>query len=239
MSGYPRRLVLVRHGESEGNLRTLDERAQYEMATWEYRLTERGRQQAIQAGKFIKEKVQAEPFDRIFCSYYTRARETCVLLGQDGPVVEDSRLAEAQRGIYHALTQAELAERFPDELKRRDREGLYHYRPPGGENWPDVEGRIYSFLNTLSRTCTEDESVLIVGHSQWIMLFEKVVRGLSIDHVLAQFKAGKYVENASVLVNEWTYYGVSVDMFDPVNNDKYTTWKYAVPWREFDWCNRT
>src|SRR5512142_438697 len=44
--GWPKRLVLVRHGESLGNTMTVDERATCEVSTHAYPLTPRGREQA-------------------------------------------------------------------------------------------------------------------------------------------------------------------------------------------------
>ena len=40
---WPKLLVFVRHGESEGNVLNADERAELEIPTHEYALTPRGR----------------------------------------------------------------------------------------------------------------------------------------------------------------------------------------------------
>lgn len=193
--GWPRNLVLVRHAESEGNVLSVDERAMFEHSTHSYPLTKKGRQQAEFTGAFLREKFP-EGFNVRYVSYYARSRETMAIMYPNEKVYEDPRLAEAQRGIYHSLTHDQIKEKFPEELVRKDREGLYHYRPWGGENWPDVELRIHSFLGTLNRDCT-GKDVLIVVHGHWLQLFQRLVHHYSIDDAVARYKAGVFA-NASV-----------------------------------------
>eukprot|EP01079_Euglenida_sp_SAG-EU17-18_P010655 gene10655-1937_t len=100
-SHWPMDLVLVRHGESEGNL--AEHRKDHgEEAAWgqlladerhtsRFRLTQRGSRQvdpsvshnsgaAQKAGQFIKRHISST-FDRYFCSEYVRAMETAGHLG--------------------------------------------------------------------------------------------------------------------------------------------------------------
>src|SRR3989338_316145 len=143
---WPRLLVLVRHAESEGNLKTADERATFDVSTHEYALTPKGKKQAIITGEYLKERFDS--FDMRYVSYYLRSRETMHLMYPGERVYEDPRLAEAQRGIWHTMTKEEIRLKYPEESRRKEREKLYHYRAPGGENGPDVELRIHSFLGT-------------------------------------------------------------------------------------------
>lgn len=192
--GWPRSLVLVRHGESLGNTMTVSERATYECSTHAYPLTERGREQARVTGEWLKTKFG--PFDVRYTSYYRRAKETMELLCPDEKYYEDARLAEANRGVFHVMTRDEIERHFPFELKRKDREGLYHFRPLGGENWPDIELRIHSFLSTLSRDC-DDAKVCIVVHGHWLILFQRLVERFSIEEAERRYH-GAVVKNASV-----------------------------------------
>lgn len=141
--GWPRQIVLVRHAESEGNVKTVDERAGFCEPSHNYGLTDKGVKQAEITGKYLRD--QFGLFDVNYVSYYKRAKDTMKLMYPGVKVYEDSRLAEAQRGIYHTMTHDDIYDRFPEELERKEREGLYHYRPWGGENWADVELRIHSF----------------------------------------------------------------------------------------------
>src|SRR5581483_7707594 len=168
--GWPEKLVLVRHAESEGNVLSIEERPKFECSAHGYGLTDRGKKQAEITGKYLREQFGA--FDAYYVSYYQRARDTLKIMYPGVKVFEDSRLAEAQRGIYHTMTHDEIEAKFPEELKRKEREGLYHYRPWGGENWADVELRIHSFLGTLSRDF-EGQKVLVVVHGHWLVMLQK------------------------------------------------------------------
>lgn len=195
---WPEKLVLVRHAESEGNLKTPDERAEWGIASHAYPLTDRGRKQAEATGHYLKNRFG--DFDAYYVSYYERSKETMKIMYPEAKIYEDPRLAEAQRGIWHTMTKAQIKERFPEELARKEREGLYHYRPPGGENWPDVELRIHSFLGTLSRDY-EDQKALIVVHGHWLILFQRLIHHFSIEEALERYH-GRIAENASITVYE-------------------------------------
>lgn len=198
---WPKLLVLVRHAESEGNaMTTVDARAQSGMAPHAYPLTERGKQQARITGNYLKKKFKK--FDIYYVSYYQRSRETMKTMFPDARVYEDSRLAEGQRGIWNIMTTEQIKLRFPEEFERKEREGLYFYRPFGGENWPDIELRIHSFLGTLSRDYG-GKKVLIVAHGHWLILLQKLIHHFSIEEALSKRKNSCF-ENASVT----TYKGI-------------------------------
>jgi broad specificity phosphatase PhoE len=222
--GWPRLLVLVRHAESQGNVLTVDERANYETPTHAYGLTERGRLQAEIAGEDVARRWGG--FNVHYVSYYARSRETMAIMCPKARVYEDPRLAEAQRGVYHAMTREELRERMPWEIVRKDREGLYHYRPPGGENWADVELRIHSFLGTLSRDC-DDLKVLMVVHGHWLLLFQRLIHHFSIEDAVEKYKkgvaGGGIYENCSLTVYASERVGKG-DRLKLVEEN-------AVPWR--------
>ena len=85
-------VVLVRHGESEGNVaftRSLHgDHSLYSGAFLErhsslWRLTDRGREQAQVAGSWLKANVDSR-FDAFYTSEYLRAMETASLLGLPG-----------------------------------------------------------------------------------------------------------------------------------------------------------
>lgn len=193
---WPKCLILVRHAESEGNVLTVDERTKFTVSTHQYGLTERGRKQAAITGEYLKHCFA--PFDVHYVSYYERSKETMRILCPElfMPPYEDPRLAEGQRGIWHAMSREEIRVRFPEEIERKNREGLYHHRPLGGENWPDIELRIHSFLGTLSRDYA-GQNVLIVVHGHWLILFQRLIHHFSIDEALRRYKYGVFA-NASV-----------------------------------------
>lgn len=191
---WPKNLLLVRHAESEGNVIDVNKRAESPVPTYAYKLTENGRKQAAATRDWIRE--QGLRFDVRYVSYYTRSRETMEIIQPNEVPYEDPRLAEAQRGIYHTMTHEEIEKYYPGELIRKQREGYYHYRPWGGENWPDVELRIHSFMSTLARDCG-GKNVIIVVHEHWLMLMQKLIHHFSIDEALEKYKQGVF-KNASV-----------------------------------------
>jgi len=222
---WPKLLVLVRHAESAGNVLSVNERATYESPTYAYPLTERGRRQAALTAEYLHKRF--DRFDVRYTSYYARAKETMSILCPGEKCYEDPRLAEAQRGIWHAMTRDEIRDRFPEEIRRRDREGLYHHRPLGGENWPDVELRIHSFLGTLARDYA-GARVLIVVHGHWLILFQRLIHHHSIDECVRRYHE-RLAENASVTV----YAGRNSWLFGPsrleLSLEAFVPWKGALP----------
>ncbi|OGH69486.1 MAG: hypothetical protein A2754_03860 [Candidatus Magasanikbacteria bacterium RIFCSPHIGHO2_01_FULL_47_8] len=201
--GWPKLLVLVRHAESEGNTKTVEERTAFEVSTHAYDLTPRGREQARITGEYLRRTYG--DFDTYYSSYYKRAKETLRIMYPEPRHFEDSRLAEGQRGIWHIMTTDEVAKIFPKEAARKNREGLYHHRPLGGENWADIELRIHSFLGTLARD-GDGQKVLVVVHGHWLILFQRLIHHFCIDEAERRYRGGVF-GNASVTV----YNGIERD----------------------------
>jgi broad specificity phosphatase PhoE len=111
------------------------------------------------------------------------AREPARVAGDEGawdgervPVVVDARLRDQEAGEFARYNLAAIERLYPEELARRDAEGAYAFRPPGGESLGDVVARLRDFLADL-RERADGQRVLIVAH-------DSVVLGLR--HVLAQ-----------------------------------------------------
>ena len=219
---WPKLLVFVRHGESEGNVLNADERAELEIPTHEYALTPRGRNQALMAGLYLSKEFGS--FDVYYTSTYRRAKETMALMYPDVKEPhEDPRLDEADRGIWHTMTKEDIEKFMPWEIKRKNRVGLYRYRPFGGESWPQVELRIHSFLGTLARDYSGDR-VLIVGHGNWFILFQRLIHHFSIKEAERRYHEA-VLENTSITVYEEAAIGGKSRM---VLNKKYDNF---VPWK--------
>lgn len=195
---WPKLLVLVRHAESEGNIQSADERAKFGLATHAYGLTPRGQKQAKLTGQYLRKRFGS--FDVYYQSYYSRTKQTLQIIYPEAHVYEDARLAEGQRGIWHTMTIAQMKKRFPEEIERKNREGLYHYRPWGGENWPDIELRIHSFLGTLSRDYS-GKRVICAVHGHWLILFQRLIHHFPIEEAVKKYKDSVFA-NASVTIYE-------------------------------------
>ncbi|RJK96520.1 histidine phosphatase family protein [Vallicoccus soli] len=191
--GWPARLWLVRHGESEGNL--ADRRAHEEgLGTVDVAdrdpdvaLTALGERQARALGERLAALGGDGP-QVVVSSPYVRARRTAELAvaaaGLDVPVLLDERLRERDLGVLDGLTGRGIRERLPDEAERRARLGKLYYRPPGGESWVDVALRVRAVLTDLRREHA-DRRLLVTTHQAVVMVFRYVLEGLTEDEVLA------------------------------------------------------
>lgn len=111
-----RRIILVRHGESEGNI---NPKAYNHTPDHEIRLTPIGKKQAIDAGLAIKRLVGDEPC-AFYVSPYLRTKETAagIMRGlSDHQVIkirEEPRLREQEFGNFHLLERSvrEARERY-------------------------------------------------------------------------------------------------------------------------------
>ncbi len=202
------RLVLVRHGESEGNVAaTRAERTGAETVGVPWRdadtpLSATGEEQARALGAHLATLPAGEAPEALWCSPYVRARRTAELAVEKAglalrPVV-DERLRDRELGILDGLTSHGVDARFPDEAARRDRLGKMYFRPPGGESWSDVALRLRSVVGDIERR-EADRRVLVVCHDAVIWLLRYVCEGLTEDELMAQV-AERSVRNASVTV---------------------------------------
>lgn len=219
---YPETIVIVRHAESQGNLMSRDERAKTALGTNFYRLTPRGRAQTEITGAWLREYFPKPT--RILRSHYTRTAETAEVCYPGEAIKTDPRLAEANRGVWHVLTEDEIRAQMPWELTRRELEGLYHYRPIGGESVPDVERRVIDFRSYLHR-CYGGKVVVVFTHGQWINLWFKRHYDWSEDEFVDRYMRDDVVANASVTIFRGCFRsgGQCVLLHDPATD-------YIVPW---------
>lgn len=184
-------LVIVRHGESQRNI---GKQAAQAAGHLEYGggvrdmdvpLTPRGEKQAEATGKFLGHTFH---FDRIFVSPYFRTVQTAELMAKHftsrPQLTYEERIREKEFGILDGLTKTGIAKKYPEELRRRERDGKYYYRPPGGESYPDVALRIHSFIGTLVRECPR-QSILVVCHSVIVLAFRRLLERLTEKELLA------------------------------------------------------
>lgn len=121
-----KKLVLLRHGQSQWNLEN-------RFTGWtDVNLTPQGEQEARQAGQLMKQA--GLHFDRAFTSYLTRAIKTLNLALEEMdqlwiPVEKTWRLNEKHYGALQGLNKAQTAQQYGEEqvlLWRR----AYDVRPP-------------------------------------------------------------------------------------------------------------
>jgi len=178
---WPSHLVIVRHGQSERNVaKDSAKRAELDsfgsgLRDMDTQLTQKGFEQARSVGDHLATQYR---FDVLYSSPYLRAMQTtdeiASKLTHKSPIVVEERIREIEFGVLDGLTSRGIKKLYAEEDARRDREGKYWYRPPGGESRPDVALRVQSFLGTLTRDYRE-KSVLIVCHSVVVLIFRRLL----------------------------------------------------------------
>jgi 2,3-bisphosphoglycerate-dependent phosphoglycerate mutase len=156
-----RLLVLVRHGQSDWNLKNL-------FTGWrDVDLTEKGVAEAREAGR--KLKAQGIKFDVAFTSALKRAQRTLDLmlteLGQTTiPVFKDQALNERDYGDLVGLNKDDARKKWGEEQVHIWRRS-YDVAPPGGESLKDTLARTlpYYVTDILPRVL-RGERVLVAAH---------------------------------------------------------------------------
>lgn len=183
-------LVLVRHGESVGNIADADARRRgagrldLDTRDPDTPLSERGEQQARVLARHLARSEERPP-DVVLTSPYARAATTAHVVAaaaQLDPVL-DERLRERDLGILDGLTGVGIRETLPEEAERRARLGKFYYRPPGGESWTDVALRVRHVVRDLGQLYA-DQRVWIFTHQAVIMSFRLVLEGLDEQALL-------------------------------------------------------
>jgi broad specificity phosphatase PhoE len=200
----PAELVLVRHGESVGNVadteareRGLD-RLDLSERDADVELSDNGRQQADALGKWLaRAEVDARP-TLVLSSPYRRACETAerAVGGLDLDVVLDERLRERDLGVFDGLTGQGIRAEYPEESERRAKLGKFYYQPPSGESWADVVLRVRSLLSDLWQAA-DGARVWAFSHQAVIMSFRYVLEELSEERLL-EIDHGHRIGNASI-----------------------------------------
>ena len=227
----PARIILVRHGQSMGNV---DEETYARIPDWKIALTDKGVQQAREAGlqlaSLLEEarttdhstavgglQQQHHPPQSIvtYCSPYCRALQTWKemqgQLNQDQIIGmrQDPRLAEQQFGNFQNPTKV-LASK-----EERHLFGRFFYRFPNGESGLDVYSRVTSFLGSLNRDMTQlqnrgmigfdmnNVNVLCVTHGLTLRLFVMRYFQLSVE----EFEETKNPFNCHLIVMDRRHNG--------------------------------
>lgn len=182
----PLELVLVRHGQSEGN-EAHHRSKKGDLSAYipefkkrhssAYRLTDNGIKQAKEAGTWIKENI-SETFDRYYTSEFVRAMETASLLEiPNADWYTEVVLRERDKGVFDNLPWTEKSEKHKYDLELRKRDSFF-WAPPGGESIANVCVRVDHTFNTLRRECG-NKRVIIVCHGEVMWAFRVRIERLS------------------------------------------------------------
>jgi len=197
-------LILVRHGQSEWNLKK-------RFTGWvDVDLTEQGKQEALKAGESIK-KIKLN-IDYFFSSFQLRAINTLKFirntLGDDKQFIRAWQLNERHYGSLTGLNKDEMKEKLGEkkihEFRRSwdirpdplDRKNPYHplnievYKNIPKENIPDTESlkdtyeRVIQFYkNEIQNKLLDNKNILISAHGNSIRALCKYLFKLDKDKI--------------------------------------------------------
>jgi 2,3-bisphosphoglycerate-dependent phosphoglycerate mutase len=176
-----RLLVLVRHGQSEWNLKNL-------FTGWrDVDLTEAGVAEARTAGKRLRaEKIK---FDVAFTSSLKRAQRTLDLIleemGQTGiRVFRDQALNERDYGDLVGLNKDDARAKWGEEQVHKWRRS-YDIAPPGGESLKDTVARALPyFVQEILPRVLRGERTLVSAHGNSLRALVMVLERLSPDGIV-------------------------------------------------------
>ena len=174
-------LVLVRHGQSEWNLKNL-------FTGWtDVGLTEQGIAEARTAGGLLKAKGLV--FDIAYTSALSRAQDTLTImleeLGQKGlETVRDEALNERDYGDLTGLNKDDARKRWGEEQVHVWRRS-YDVAPPGGESLKDTLARALPYYVVhIQPDVLTGKRVLVSAHGNSLRALIMILEGLTPDQIV-------------------------------------------------------
>lgn len=174
-------LVLVRHGQSDWNLKNL-------FTGWkDPDLTEQGIAEAKDAGR--KLKAQGFKFDVAFTSVLKRAQRTLDLMlaeiGQSGlPTKKNLALNERDYGDLSGLNKDDARKKWGEDQVQIWRRS-YDVQPPGGESLRDTLARTLPYYVQEILPCVlRGERVLVSAHGNSLRALIMVLEKLSPETII-------------------------------------------------------
>jgi 2,3-bisphosphoglycerate-dependent phosphoglycerate mutase len=176
-----RLLVLVRHGQSEWNLKNL-------FTGWkDVELTDIGVNEARAAGK--KLKARNLTFDRAFTSDLKRAQRTLALIleemGQSGiSVTRNVALNERDYGDLVGMNKDDARKKWGEEQVLQWRRS-YDIPPPGGESLKDTVARALPYyVQEILPAVLRGERTIVAAHGNSLRALVMVLERLTPEGIL-------------------------------------------------------
>ena len=174
-------LVLVRHGQSEWNEKNL-------FTGWkDPKLTPRGVDEAIKAGKELKEAGYS--FDKMFTSDLFRAQDTgrIILEQMDIPsieVIKDVSLNERNYGDLAGLNKDEARKKWGEDQVHIWRRS-FDVPPPGGESLKDTAERVLPyFKENIIPELIEGLNILVAAHGNSLRALVMELEEISSEEIV-------------------------------------------------------
>lgn len=174
-------LVLVRHGQSEWNLKNL-------FTGWENPgLTDKGVEEAHTAGRNLK--AQGLVFDMAFTSVLDRAQRTLTIMLEeldqtDLPTTRDQALNERDYGDLTGLNKDDARKKWGEEQVHTWRRS-YDISPPGGESLRDTLARsLPYYMKAIQPHVLDGKTIIVAAHGNSLRALVMALEGLSPEDIL-------------------------------------------------------
>ncbi len=181
-------LIIVRHGETEWNIKSIRQ------GNLDSRLTEKGMAQA----KALAQRLAREHFTALYSSDLGRAVQTAeeVASVTGHEIITDPRLRERHLGIFQGLSGEEIKQKHPEEYKLHRSLGP-DYVIPGGESVRQQVARNIAYLNEIGSKHL-GETIVVVTHGG-------VISGLFRHTFSIPFNAPRRFEFTNAGLNIFAY----------------------------------
>ncbi|MBI4123044.1 MAG: class I tRNA ligase family protein [Parcubacteria group bacterium] len=172
---------LMRHGHSERQLSDV-------MSCWPEKkplpLTPKGRAQVEKQAKQLKK----QKIDFIFTSDLLRTKQTADIIGKVIGVNPQTvqALREVNVGELNGKHVTKIGKVWARPKETPEEHYLRRFEDPmpGGENWHDVQKRIYNFILELENRY-QGKRILLISHELPLSMLEAAMRGLTREEIIA------------------------------------------------------
>ncbi len=227
--------MLVRHGESEGNVaflkqeddptgRAYDRQAMFCRPDWQHRLTPKGEVEAQRAGDFLLNEgllggsnSNSVGQTGYYTSPYVRATETAGFLAPKAHWHTEEWLAERDWGAYGAKMSALRGEDFPYD-NYMEATSRYQFSPTGGEPRRLILLSLRWLLYELE--CSQCRTVVMVTHGDLMQYFRALIENWLPEELDEVFKdKSQSIPNGGVLVYRHDSVSCQRAFADPAHDD--------------------
>lgn len=183
----PRRLILIRHGETQKH------KGKIFLGQKDIPLSVEGKEQCTHVGLEMQHfDVQT---DKVYTSTLKRAVESARIiariLGDAYSVVEIPEFSEMALGHWDGMYVSDVKEQFPDEYKKRG-EDLVNYKiDDDAENFVELQERVMKKLNELIASTEGD--IVLVTHSGVLRVIKCELANKPLEYIKRiRFDRGTY-----------------------------------------------
>ena len=192
------KLYLVRHGESENNLKGC-------YTGWaDVSLTEKG----VEDAKRIRSFFENKPVDKIYTSDLKRAKQTAEAVIPDCVYEETPVIREINVGDLSYKRFSDCEKIYGEEFKKN--KAKINYAPYGGESAEAFTDRVKQFLKILEQS--ESECVVAFSHGGFLRATLRYIIGHNISSEVVkctnctigvfEYKNGKWLFNSWITPSE-------------------------------------